>query len=266
MADNTRTSTTTDTASTASAAPASTRTIAEGAQQAAAAFEQDAVNASLTAAREQAAADAAASAAATKKADDARAAAARKAARLAKERAAAAKAAAAKAAAAAAAAQAAPVVAAPVATATASSTATATTTAAPAAPAATPTATPSVTPASSSKADQLIAFLKAQIGKPYVWGATGPDSYDCSGLTQAAFASIGITIPRTSEEQSTFGTPVSLNALQPGDLIFWGGEGSAFHVGVFIGDGQYLDAANPSTPVGIKNLVDYEPDWAVRAF
>jgi len=119
-------------------------------------------------------------------------------------------------------------------------------------------------PASSSKVDQLIAFLKAQLGKPYVYGATGPGSYDCSGLTQAAFASIGVDIPRTSQDQSTIGTPVSTSALQPGDLIFWGGEGSAYHVGVFIGGGQYLDAANPSTPVAIHQLADYEPDWAVR--
>ena len=118
-------------------------------------------------------------------------------------------------------------------------------------------------PASSSKVDQLIAFLKSQLGKPYVYGASGPDAYDCSGLTQAAFAAIGVTIPRTSQEQSTVGTPVSISDLQPGDLIFWGGEGSAYHVGVFIGDGQYLDAANPSTPVAIHQLADYMPDWAV---
>ncbi|SCE19871.1 Cell wall-associated hydrolase, NlpC family [Streptomyces sp. DvalAA-14] len=248
MADNTHTSTTNDTA------PTATLTLANGAQQAAAAFEQGAITAQLTAAQEQAAAQAARDAKAAKRAADAKAAAARKAAWRAKERAAAAKAAAAKAAAAQAATPATPVAA------KVSTAAPAATTAA-----ATPTATPTVAAASSSKADQLIAFLKAQIGKPYVYGATGPSSYDCSGLTQAAFASIGITIPRTSEEQSTFGTPVSLSALQPGDLIFWGGEGSAYHVGVFIGNGQYLDAANPSSPVGIKNLVDYEPDWAVRA-
>lgn len=127
-----------------------------------------------------------------------------------------------------------------------------------------PTATATVAPASSSKVDQLIAFLKSQLGKPYVYGATGPDSYDCSGLTQAAFASIGVDIPRTSQEQSTVGTPVAISALQAGDLIFWGGEGSAFHVGVYIGGGQYLDAANPSTPVAIHQLADYMPDWAVN--
>jgi cell wall-associated NlpC family hydrolase len=135
-----------------------------------------------------------------------------------------------------------------------------------ASPSATPTASASTTaaPASSSKVDQLISFLKAQLGKPYVYGATGPGSYDCSGLTQAAFASVGVTLPRTSQEQSTAGTPVSVSALRAGDLIFWGGEGSAYHVGVYIGDGQYLDAANPSTPVAIHQLADYMPDWAVR--
>ncbi|WP_237404888.1 C40 family peptidase [Actinacidiphila reveromycinica] len=127
----------------------------------------------------------------------------------------------------------------------------------------TTTSTTPVAAASSSKVDRLIAFLKSQIGKPYVYGASGPDSYDCSGLTQAAFASVGVDIPRTSQEQSTAGTPVSISALQPGDLVFWGGEGSAYHVGVFIGDGQYLDAANPSTPVAIHQLADYMPDWAV---
>jgi cell wall-associated NlpC family hydrolase len=121
-----------------------------------------------------------------------------------------------------------------------------------------------VAPASSSKVDQLIAFLKTQLGKPYVYGATGPDSYDCSGLTQVAFASVGVSLPRTSQEQSTTGTSVSIDSLQPGDLIFWGGEGSAYHVGVFIGDGQYLDAANSSTPVAIHQMADYMPDWAVR--
>jgi cell wall-associated NlpC family hydrolase len=127
------------------------------------------------------------------------------------------------------------------------------------------TAAPAPAPApATSKADRLISFLRAQIGKPYVYGATGPSSYDCSGLTQTAYATVGVSLPRTSQEQSTVGTPVSLDSLKPGDLIFWGGEGSAYHVGVYIGDGNYLDAANPSTPVGIKPLTYSPPDWAVR--
>ncbi|MFG1808687.1 C40 family peptidase [Streptomyces sp. NPDC049040] len=131
-------------------------------------------------------------------------------------------------------------------------------------PASSTTASAPAAAPSGTKVDKLIAFLKAQIGKPYVYGATGPDSYDCSGLTQVAYATVGINLPRTSQEQSTAGTPVSLGSLQAGDLVFWGGEGSAYHVGVYIGGGQYLDAANPSSPVGIKPMTYSEPDWAVR--
>ncbi|WNI17175.1 C40 family peptidase [Actinacidiphila sp. ITFR-21] len=235
MADNTRPDRTTDTGTFAAV------TIADSARQAAAAFEQDAIDASLAAAREQAVADAAKDATRAKRFAEARAAAAAKKAKAARERAAAARAAARP---------------------RLATTAAATPIASSAAPTAT-ASTASAAPASSGKVDQLIAFLKSQLGKPYVYGATGPGSYDCSGLTQAAFASIGVDLPRTSQEQSTAGTPVSVSALQPGDLIFWGGEGSAYHVGVFIGDGQYLDAANPSTPVAIHQLADYMPDWAV---
>jgi cell wall-associated NlpC family hydrolase len=258
MAGNTRPSTT-DTASLP--------TIADGTQQAAAAFEQDALDASLAAAQDQAAADAARNAAATRKAAEAKAAAAAKSARVAeaaKQRAAAARAA-----------EQAKLNASQVAAVAASSSgpssdgssgsdgSAGSSSSAPAAPALTVPAP--VAPPSAGKVDQLIAFLKSQVGKPYVYGASGPSSYDCSGLTQAAFASVGINLPRTSQSQSTFGTPVSLGSLQPGDLVFWGGQGSAYHVGVFIGNGQYLDAANPSTPVGIHQMADYMPDWAVAA-
>ncbi|MBY8878149.1 C40 family peptidase [Actinacidiphila acidipaludis] len=219
------------------AAATTTLSTVATARQAAAALQQDAIDVSLAAAKQQAATDAK-KAAAEKKAADAAAAKKKAAAQAAKERAAAQ-------AAASRSEQRAPLSVTTLAATTTSSVTTA-------------------APASSGKAGQLIAFLKSQIGKPYVYGATGPGSYDCSGLTQAAFGSVGVTLPRTSQEQSTVGTPVSISALQPGDLIFWGGEGSAYHVGVFIGNGQYLDAANPSTPVGIHQLADYMPDWAVR--
>ena len=203
-----------------------------GAQQAVSAVDQEAMTAALAADHHKAAVDAAKSAAAAKKSAHHRAAAK---ARAARERAA-----------------------------VAASRSEARTPLTGTGPQAAPTVSASVSPASSSKVDQLIAFLKSQLGKPYVYGASGPDSYDCSGLTQAAFASIGVDIPRTSQDQSTVGTPVSVSDLQAGDLIFWGGEGSAFHVGVALGNGQYLDAANPSTPVAIHQLADYMPDWAVN--
>lgn len=110
----------------------------------------------------------------------------------------------------------------------------------------------------------VISFLQAQVGKAYVYGASGPSSYDCSGLTQAAFATIGIDLPRTSQEQSNTGTPVSISSLQVGDLVFWGGQGSAYHVGVYIGGDQYLDAANPSTGIGVHDMSWSMPDFATR--
>jgi cell wall-associated NlpC family hydrolase len=116
----------------------------------------------------------------------------------------------------------------------------------------------------TGSAASVIGFLKAQVGKPYVYGATGPSAYDCSGLTQAAFRTIGVELPRTSQAQSTFGTQVSVSAVQPGDLLFWGGVGSAYHVAVYIGGGQYLDAANPSKGVVIQQMSNYMPTSAVR--
>ncbi|MFJ4850947.1 MULTISPECIES: C40 family peptidase [unclassified Streptomyces] len=120
------------------------------------------------------------------------------------------------------------------------------------------------TSAASGSVASVLSFLKAQVGKAYVYGATGPSAYDCSGLTQAAFRTIGVELPRTSQAQSTVGTPVPVSEVQPGDLLFWGGVGSAYHVAVYVGDGQYLDAANPSKGVVIQQMAYYMPTSAVR--
>jgi peptidoglycan DL-endopeptidase CwlO len=106
--------------------------------------------------------------------------------------------------------------------------------------------TPSA-PANSSKAAQAIAFAKAQLGKPYVWGATGPSSFDCSGLTQAAWKSAGISLPRTTWDQVKTGTRVSTSQLQPGDLVFFYDDIS--HVGLYIGDGMMIHAPKPGDVV-----------------
>ncbi|WPB92601.1 C40 family peptidase [Streptomyces malaysiensis] len=106
--------------------------------------------------------------------------------------------------------------------------------------------TPSA-PADTSKAAQAIAFAKAQIGKPYVWGATGPSSFDCSGLTQAAWKSAGISLPRTTWDQVKVGTRVSTSQLQPGDLVFFYDDIS--HVGLYIGDGMMIHAPKPGDVV-----------------
>ncbi|MFW6691421.1 C40 family peptidase [Streptomyces sp. MAR4 CNX-425] len=124
--------------------------------------------------------------------------------------------------------------------------------------------TPAAAPAASGSVGTVLDFLNAQVGKAYVLGATGPSAYDCSGLTQAAFRTVGVELPRTAAEQSTVGTPVAVSDVQPGDLVFWGGVGSAYHVAVYIGDGKYLDAANPSKGVVIQEMSYYMPTSAVR--
>ncbi|MCX3063305.1 C40 family peptidase [Streptomyces beihaiensis] len=119
-------------------------------------------------------------------------------------------------------------------------------------------------PAASGSVATVIAFLKAQVGDAYVMGGTGPNSWDCSGLVQAAFKQVGVDLPRVSQDQSTAGTQVSLSNLQVGDILYWGAAGSAYHVGVYIGNGQYLDAANPSKGVVIQDLSGYPATGAVR--
>lgn len=129
---------------------------------------------------------------------------------------------------------------------------------------ATATTTATASAPASGSVGTVIAFLKAQLGDAYVMGATGPNAWDCSSLVQAAFKQVGVDLPRVSQDQSMVGTDVSLSSLQVGDILYWGGKGSAYHVGVYIGDGQYLDAANPSKGVVIQDLSGYPASGAVR--
>ncbi|MEV6317246.1 NlpC/P60 family protein [Streptomyces sp. NPDC051776] len=124
------------------------------------------------------------------------------------------------------------------------------------------------TSSASGSVDTVMNFLEAQLGKAYVLGASGPSAYDCSGLTQAAFKTVGVDLPRVSQDQSTTGTPVSLDNLKKGDLLFWGGTGSAYHVAVYAGEengeAMYIDAANPGKGVVKQKLSDYPPTSARR--
>jgi cell wall-associated NlpC family hydrolase len=129
--------------------------------------------------------------------------------------------------------------------------------------AASTTASTSSSTATGSVAE-VVAFVKAQIGKAYVSGATGPSAYDCSGLVQTAFKQVGINLPRVSQDQSTAGTQVSLSNLQPGDILYWGSAGSAYHVAVYVGDGMFVGAQNPSSGVGEHPLSYDPPSGAVR--
>ncbi|MBE1599305.1 cell wall-associated NlpC family hydrolase [Streptomyces stelliscabiei] len=126
------------------------------------------------------------------------------------------------------------------------------------------TTTTTTTAPASGSVGTVIAFLKAQLGDAYVMGATGPNAWDCSSLVQAAFKQVGVSLPRVSQDQSMQGTEVSLSNLQVGDILYWGAKGSAYHVGVYVGNGQYLDAANPSKGVVIQDLSGYPATGAVR--
>ncbi|OLZ71001.1 glycoside hydrolase [Streptomyces sp. IMTB 2501] len=103
-----------------------------------------------------------------------------------------------------------------------------------------------------TKAEKAIAFARSQIGKPYVWGATGPDSYDCSGLSQAAWRAAGVTLPRTTYDQVNAGTTVSLANARPGDLVFFYDDIS--HVGIYIGNGMMIHAPKPGAYVREESI------------
>ncbi|WP_411081933.1 NlpC/P60 family protein [Streptomyces sp. cmx-18-6] len=104
----------------------------------------------------------------------------------------------------------------------------------------------------AAKAEKVLAFARAQIGKPYVWGASGPSSYDCSGLTQAAWRAAGVTLPRTTWDQVKVGTRVATSDLQPGDLVFFYDDIS--HVGVYKGGGMMIHAPKPGANVREESI------------
>ncbi|WP_371630323.1 NlpC/P60 family protein [Streptomyces sp. NBC_00341] len=104
----------------------------------------------------------------------------------------------------------------------------------------------------TTKAEKVLAFARAQMGKPYVWGATGPSSYDCSGLTQAAWKAAGVSIPRTTWDQVNVGTRIATADLQPGDLVFFYDDIS--HVGIYKGDGMMIHAPKPGANVREESI------------
>ncbi|MEW5535585.1 C40 family peptidase, partial [Streptomyces virginiae] len=95
-----------------------------------------------------------------------------------------------------------------------------------------------------------LRYAAAQIGKPYVWGAEGPGSFDCSGLTSQAWAHAGRTIPRTSQEQWARLPKVPLDQLRPGDLVVYFPK--ATHVGLYVGDGKVIQAPRPGSVVKVS--------------
>ncbi|MFD5038648.1 NlpC/P60 family protein [Streptomyces sp. NPDC058378] len=106
--------------------------------------------------------------------------------------------------------------------------------------------------APNARAAQAVDFAYGALGKPYVWGATGPASFDCSGLTQAAWRAAGVSLPRTTYTQINAGQRVSRSELAPGDLVFF--YSGVTHVGLYIGGGQMIHAPRPGAPVRIAPI------------
>jgi cell wall-associated NlpC family hydrolase len=106
--------------------------------------------------------------------------------------------------------------------------------------------------APNSRAAAAISYAYSKLGSPYVWGATGPNAFDCSGLTQAAYRSAGVSLPRTTYSQINAGRRVGRSELRPGDLVFF--YSGISHVGIYVGNGQMIHAPNPSAPVRVAPL------------
>jgi peptidoglycan DL-endopeptidase CwlO len=114
----------------------------------------------------------------------------------------------------------------------------------------------------SAVGGSVLAAVRSQVGKPYAWGGTGPNSWDCSGLTVWAFGSVGITLPRTTYGQVGMGTPVDRGAIQPGDLVFWDTDGSGpSHVGVATSPTSAISATSSG---GVREHAIFDDYWGNR--
>lgn len=112
------------------------------------------------------------------------------------------------------------------------------------------------TAAPNATVAQAINAARSKLGDPYQWGGTGPDAYDCSGLTQFAYASAGVALPRVAADQWNVGTHVGLADLEPGDLLFWATDttnaATIHHVAIYLGDGMMLAAPHTGDVVKIE--------------
>ena len=114
---------------------------------------------------------------------------------------------------------------------------------------------------SSSTAQTVVNAAKSQIGKPYVWGATGPNAYDCSGLVQYAYSQAGKNVGRTTYQQAGAGQHVSVSQAQAGDILMWGD----YHDAIYVGNNQYVHAPQPGQNVTQATISSYfMPDYAIR--
>jgi cell wall-associated NlpC family hydrolase len=122
----------------------------------------------------------------------------------------------------------------------------------------TPPSPPTAPPAPATGARTALAFARSQIGDPYVWGAAGPDAWDCSGLTMGAWRAGGVSLPHYSVAQYTQSTAISRSSLRPGDLVFWGSSSSPssiYHVALYAGNGMIIHA--PRTGRDVEQVSMY---------
>ncbi|WP_330927849.1 C40 family peptidase [Enterococcus sp. BWB1-3] len=117
---------------------------------------------------------------------------------------------------------------------------------------------------SSDLRSQIVSAAQKELGKPYVYGASGPNAFDCSGLVQYVFNSVGLSIGRTTVNQETAGNIISVSEAMAGDLVFWGGHGETYHVGISLGNGSFIHAPVPGDVVQVTSVSSYSPNFAVR--
>ncbi len=107
-----------------------------------------------------------------------------------------------------------------------------------------------------NKGSEVVNYAYKFLGKPYVYGAAGPNAFDCSGLTQYVYNRFGVYLSRTTYSQVNEGINVKRSDLKPGDLVFFNTEGSISHVGIYIGDGEFIHAPRTGKPVMVSSLSD----------
>lgn len=117
------------------------------------------------------------------------------------------------------------------------------------------------TQSNSNTAQTVVSAAQSQIGKPYVWGATGPNAYDCSGLVQYAYSQAGKNVGRTTYQQAGAGQHISVSQAQAGDILMWGD----YHDAIYVGNNQYVHAPQPGQNVTQASISSYfMPDYAIR--
>jgi len=121
----------------------------------------------------------------------------------------------------------------------------------------------------SKSASSVVDRAKKELGDMYGWGATGPDKFDCSGLSQYVYKQFGVKLPRTAAQQFKAGTPVELGQLMPGDLVFFNGykgKNGVGHVGIYAGGGKMVEAPKKNTRVRISDMANRKDYIGARRY